>query len=391
MEKIEQNQEKSKAKSAGKEVFFRDGNDFTIGDREHLQMSDALPTGTYRLDADPMRGLFLTKIDDFTTPPKLYGHTGEQANRILNTFNDRPYTTGVLLSGTAGSGKTMLSMRISQLAMQKDVITVVINQRFAGEAVNAFLTSIKQPAIILFDEFEKVFDADSQNKLLTLLDGTFKSKKLFILTVNDTSKVNRYMTNRPGRLFYALEFRGLDRDFIKEYCDDKLVNKGNTIGVIMASQFFWEFSFDMLQALVEEMNRYNENATQAMKMLNMRPLNSSSGSYEVMLFRNGKQLNIRAGHDTTISGTPMAKAEEEYSLDLYPPIYRNAAGVIDHSGKQVKENDLKEHMSIEISNDKMVKYDMDKDVFIYDTEHEGYQIHFKRVAPRSGYYNYDLA
>jgi hypothetical protein len=372
-----------------KAVFFRDGNDFTIGDRENLQMSDTLPVGTYRLDADMQRGLFLTKIENMTTPAKLYGHTREQAERILATFKDRPYTTGALLSGTAGSGKTMLSMLISQMGLQQDYITIVVNQRLVGEQVNAFLTQIKQPAIILFDEFEKIFDAESQNKLLTLLDGSFKSKKLYILTVNDTTKVNRYMTNRPGRLFYALEFRGLDKDFIKEYCDDKLINKANTLGVIMASQFFWEFSFDMLQALVEEMNRYNENATQAMKMLNMRPLNSSSGTYEVHLYHNGKELNVRKGHDTTIDGTPMAKAEQEYQLDLYPPVYRDKDGSADYSGKQVKENDLKEHMSIVIDNDKMIKYDMDKDVFIYNTEHDGYQVHFKRVKARSTYYNYD--
>jgi hypothetical protein len=371
-------------------VFFRDGNDFTIGNREDLQMSDTLPVGTYRLDAHPMRGLFLTKIEDFTTPARLYGHTRQQAERILNTFRDRPYTTGALLSGTAGSGKTMLSTLISQMALKEDVITIVINQRLAGEEVNAFLSSIKQPSIIIFDEFEKVFDAETQNKLLTLLDGTFKSKKLFILTVNDTTKVNRYMTNRPGRLFYALEFKGLDKDFIKEYCDDKLTNKDNTLGVIVASQFFWEFSFDMLQALVEEMNRYGENATEAMKMLNMRPLNSSSGSYEVQLYHKGKRINVRNTCDTTISGTPMVKAQEEYTLELYPPVYRTEDGNHDTSGKQVKENDLKEYMAFELTNDRMVKYDMDADVFIYDTEHEGYQVHFKRVAQRSTYYNYDV-
>lgn len=370
-------------------VFFRDGNDFRIGNRDDLQMSDTLPVGTYRLDAG-LTGLFLTKIEDFITPAKLYGHTREQAVRILNTFRDRPYTTGALLSGTAGSGKTMLSTLVSEMALKEDVITIVINRPFAGEEVNAFLSSIKQPAIIIFDEFEKVFNAETQNKLLTLLDGTFKSKKLFILTVNDTTKVNRYMTNRPGRLFYALEFHGLDKDFIKEYCDDKLINKGNTLGVIMASQFFWEFSFDMLQALVEEMNRYGENATQAMKMLNMRPLNSSSGSYEVHLYKDGKQLNVRQGHDTTINGTPMAKAEEEYRLDLYPPVHRNEDGSTHGWEGRLKENDLKEHLAIEINNDKMVKYDMDKDVFIYDTEHEGFQVHFKRVAARSTYYNYDV-
>jgi hypothetical protein len=372
--------------SDNKSVFFRDGSEFTIGKKENLDMLNRLPGGTYRVAFHPLRGFYLERMENFTTPAKLYGHTNEQAERILTTFMSRERSTGVLLTGTAGSGKTMLSKRVSELAMKNhDVITLVVNQAYTGDDFNNFLAAIEQPSIVLFDEFEKVYDIDGQNRLLTLLDGTFSSRKLYILTANEFGKVNRYITNRPGRMYYALDFKGLDKDFIKEYCDDKLIKKSDYVGVIVASQFFWEFSFDMLQALVEEMNRYGENATQAMKMLNMKPMSSGGGIYEVHLYRGEKRLNVRAGQDDTINASPMAK--NGYMLDLYPPIHRDP-----ETGERrvsTDPNDLTENLEVHINNDLMVKYDMDNDVFVYNTEHPGYTLQFKRQVPKSMHFNYD--
>jgi hypothetical protein len=40
--------------------------------------------------------------------------------------------------------------------------------------------------------------------------------------VNDKFKVNQHMRNRPGRIFYMIEYKGLDKQFIREYCQDRL-------------------------------------------------------------------------------------------------------------------------------------------------------------------------
>ena len=70
------------------------------------------------------------------------------------------------------------------------------------------MQDIEQPCIILFDEFEKVYDDQDQEKALTLLDGVFPSRKLFIMTVNNKWRVNEHMRNRPGRIYYMLDFAG---------------------------------------------------------------------------------------------------------------------------------------------------------------------------------------
>jgi SpoVK/Ycf46/Vps4 family AAA+-type ATPase len=98
-----------------------------------------------------------------------------------------------------------------------DVPTIVINQPLVGKKFNSFLQTISQPSIILFDEFEKVYEQSAeQEAILTLLDGVYPSKKLFLLTCNDTAKINSNMKNRPGRLFYFLKFKGLDQRFFRE-------------------------------------------------------------------------------------------------------------------------------------------------------------------------------
>ncbi|HRZ82907.1 MAG TPA: hypothetical protein P5069_10620, partial [Candidatus Hydrogenedentes bacterium] len=45
------------------------------------------------------------------------------------------------------------------------------------EAFNTFMQAIEQPLVVLFDEFEKVYDDQEQQALLTLLDGVYPSNK----------------------------------------------------------------------------------------------------------------------------------------------------------------------------------------------------------------------
>ena len=125
--------------------------------------------------------------------------------------------------------------------------------------------------------------------MLTLLDGVYPTKKLFVLTCNDKWRVNQHMRNRPGRIFYMLEFHGLDEEFVIEYCHDNLDNIAHIDGVLTVSGLFHEFNFDMLKALVEEMNRYKETAQEAMKMLNTKPEFGDGGTYKVTLIPVGRE------------------------------------------------------------------------------------------------------
>lgn len=286
--------------------FLKSGSRFNVSTKESMDLHESLPAGTYTVKYDKMGGFFyLESIEGFEIKGKIYGDTRRQAQRILNTFNDRTASTGVMLTGEKGSGKTLLAKMLSLDSKAQGVPTIVINEPWCGEEFNAFLQKIEQPTVILFDEFEKVYDREDQEKMLTLLDGVYPSKKLFVLTCNDKWRVNEHMRNRPGRIYYMIDFKGLDQDFIVEYCEDNLKKKEHVNSICKIAMMFDQFNFDMLKALVEEMNRYGETPQEAMKMLNTKPEFSGEANYKVILQPKGLDIPEELVESKEWTGNPL--------------------------------------------------------------------------------------
>lgn len=271
--------------------YMRNGNHYTVAPPGALDITEHLPLGTYKVGFIEMTNTYyLEKVGDFEVSGKIYGNTIAHRDRILRTFDDRGSTTGVLLTGEKGSGKTLLAKMLSLEAQEKGIPTLVINMPWCGDQFNAFMQAISQPIVVVFDEFEKVYDAEQQQKLLTLLDGTYSSKKLFVLTANDRFRVDEHMKNRPGRIFYGLDFTGVDADFVRDYCEDNLANKDHINDVVATSRLFQRFNFDVLKALVEEMNRFDEGVDDALAMLNAKPEGGTRLLYHLRLFAGGEEV-----------------------------------------------------------------------------------------------------
>ena len=191
--------------------FIRNSNTYRIAAEESLDIQTHLPVGNYTVKFNDMGGFFfLEMVDSFEPLKKLYGDTQKNSTRILRTYLDRTVSTGVMLTGGKGSGKSLLAKMLSINAAAMDIPTIIINNNWTGDVFNKFLQDIEQPCVILFDEFEKVYDDEDQEKALTLLDGVFPSRKLFVITCNDKWRVNEHMRNRPGRIYYMIDFKGLD-------------------------------------------------------------------------------------------------------------------------------------------------------------------------------------
>lgn len=316
-----------------------------------------LPTGTYTVGAHPARGFYLKPISDFDISGKIYGKTSKQAERILSTFAARPNSTGVLLSGEKGSGKTMLAKLVSQKAAMDGISTLVINTPFTGDAFNTFIQSINEPCIIVFDEFEKVFDEKEQEATLTLLDGVYPTKKLFILTCNDRYRVNSHMTNRPGRIFYFLEFKGLDVAFIEEYCRDRLDDKKHIQQICRLSMLYASFNFDMLKALIEEMNRYNETPNEALEMLNAKPFSGEDSThYDAKIIIDGLEVAPSRINSPSMRGNPVSRGNYSFWVDELP--------------KDGQDVDDVNQFEVEIRPDNLKKIDPEKGTFTYYIEGE---------------------
>lgn len=286
--------------------YLKNGNSFRPADEADLDLHEKLPAGNYIIKLDQFNNLYFEQVDSFSINHKLYGDNPRYTDRIINTFLDRPNSTGILLTGEKGSGKSLLAKTISIAAAELGIPTLIINSPYHGDSFSKFIQDIEQPCVMIWDEFEKVYDEDEQKGILTLLDGVFPSKKLFVLTCNEKWRINQHMRNRPGRIYYAIDFTGLDINFIVDYCTDNLNYPEHTDQICKISTMFSEFNFDMLKALVEEINRYGETPQEAIKMLNTKPEHDDNVKYNVKLFVNDKLVESKHLHDSVWHGNPLA-------------------------------------------------------------------------------------
>ena len=348
---------------------IRMGSAYRMMSEQDIEVCEKLPAKNYTVKQNPMsKEYYLEPVDDFVMPKRLYGDTIKKAQRILNTFNSRPLSTGVHLDGVKGSGKTLLAKTLSHLAQQNGVASIVINQPFCGDEFNSFVQSIDVPAILIFDEFEKVYDYQTQNKILTLFDGVYPTKKLFVLTTNDSHAVNSFLKNRPGRIYYSFKFDTLAQEFIEEYCNDNLIDKTQTQSVLKYTSIFSFFNFDMLAAAVEEMNRYNEPLQEVLNYLNIVPENKASETYVVRFaigdFAKTLEKNYRGfspnSFEYYVTMDDELKELKEHDEKLYAFVEKNFA-----------EADYDDNKDIHYDPSKLVSFDATTNMFTYTIERGG--------------------
>lgn len=223
------------------------------------QLVDTLPPRVFKFVAnESMMGMdyFLEYADSFKEPSKLYGNLTKQVDRIIHSYKQQTKNLGVLLHGVSGTGKSTLAKCIANTVLQSLELPVIIVTGQSIKHLEYLISNLKQPAMFLVDEFEKMFeDKDDQSYLLTLLDGLYSSNHLFVLTANDASKINAYFFNRPSRIRYAIEYKSLGLDVCEEilrenfepqYVED-LLGKLATVN---------NLSFDVLQEIMTEAKHF---------------------------------------------------------------------------------------------------------------------------------------
>lgn len=361
-----------------KTMFIKRGTAFSPTDDSNLDIHEKLPVGTYLIKRAPFDGpLYFDRVPDFKLPMKLYGDTAKHSERILSTFKMRESSTGVLLAGEKGSGKTLLSKHLS---VASGLPVILVNDPWSGDLFNTLVSSLQQEAVFVFDEFEKVYsDQGDQEGLLTLLDGFFATKKLFILTCNDIYKVNEHLKNRPGRLFYFIKYKGLSPEFVKEYCEDKLLNKSNIDSVCNLSMLFEEFNFDMLAAVVEEMNRYGEDAHEAVKILNVQPDSYSQYGEFIIKIQNeaGVQFQVVSPAGGIMNKNPAFSGTWE--VMVFPDKYKGKELPTYETGENeqlvdwydLSEADKKKIIRIKFSKKDIVSVDNTSGTYVFKEHNKG--------------------
>jgi SpoVK/Ycf46/Vps4 family AAA+-type ATPase len=255
-----------------KTKFYPSGNVVMVSTFNEAEGSEKLAPNVYGI-AKSLSGFYLTiKSERLEVPPKIYGKTLKRADKIINTYQDRTTSTGVLLTGDKGSGKTMLSSLVANNLIDVGLPIISINEPWQGEEFMDFLNKLGE-CVVLFDEFAKTYaraDENAQTSLLTLMDGVGSTKRLIILTENDEKDINSFMINRPGRIYYHFRYTKLDEDSIKGYAQDKGVTESVLTSIVDMSRTMHVFTFDILKAIVEEhLRNVDEDITELVTDMNV--------------------------------------------------------------------------------------------------------------------------
>lgn len=196
---------------------------------------------------------------DLIMPEKLYETEDSSTfvNKVLTYYNKtQDGTTGVMLSGLKGSGKTITAKNI---ALKSELPIILIDKGFRPSLlVKLFNKLANTPVCIMFDEIDKLGDDYDDDYLLRILDGANSSgKKLVLCTCNDANDINEYLKDRCSRIRYWRTFDELSPSLIQEILKDKLNDK-DEVGPLtdFIVDNFGCISFDNVVSFVEEVNEY---------------------------------------------------------------------------------------------------------------------------------------
>lgn len=249
---------------------------------------DKLPVGNYMLKYSEREGFFLIKKEQFVMPSKVYGDQSI-VNRWLTSWKHNSHKNlGILLTGLKGSGKTITAQKF---CIDSNLPVIIISSGFSGSDFVDFITNPKLGECIIFiDEFEKIYseyDRDNaQHDLLSIMDGNFSTKLIFLLTVNNEN-LNEYLVNRLNRIKYRKSYSDLEFETMEAVINDMLINKSHHESIY---EFFEKVNmrtFDLLTNLIKEMNLFNEDAITCGMHLNLR---SHAKQYEVFEIFKGKEF-----------------------------------------------------------------------------------------------------
>lgn len=190
---------------------------------------------------------------DLALPENLFKSESDMkfTNKVLKYFNTTSkQTTGVLLSGLKGSGKTVMS---KVLAFESNLPIVIVDTTFPTRELTTFFSKIKETqCCVIFDEVDKNERFWNTEHLLGFLDGIQSTcKKLVLLTCNSDSKLNEYIKDRCSRVRYYRKFDSLSYDSILEIAKQLLTDEAEVASKFIVDNFK-VISYDNVVSFLEE-------------------------------------------------------------------------------------------------------------------------------------------
>lgn len=177
---------------------------------------EKIPAHVYRVRISK-EGIDLQKDRKrYKIPSVIFGKHHEYRNTIIEEFNARDGSTGVILHGLKGSGKSLLAEDICNAQISQDVPVLMIDHAIPAEALRSVIKLINGPVCVHIDEFGKLYSENERASMLTLFSDTSLKKVMFIVTSNKKDELNKYMLDRPGRFMFRIKYDQIDLSVIRE-------------------------------------------------------------------------------------------------------------------------------------------------------------------------------
>lgn len=296
--------------------IIQNGSDFSFADV--TAVNDELPKGVYILKQNPMtKQYYLSKKEDFVLPKKIYGDHSIVKRWLTSFENNSEKNLGIILSGLKGSGKTITAQKF---CMESELPVILITEAFCGPDFIDFLTNgLLGKCIIFIDEFEKVYDRkDDAVDLLSLMDGNFPTKLIFLLTVNEF-RISEFLVNRLNRIKYRKHYSDLEEEIIDEVIEDLLVNKDHKQSIYDFFERINMRTFDLLVNVIKDMNLFKEDAIACGKHLNLEATSKYYDVYEIvdeeMIACNSCYAN-RAAKEFSVERKVLKRKKDEYYVEI---------------------------------------------------------------------------
>ena len=202
---------------------------------------------------------YLIEDKDFEFPTTYYLNDKDIKfiDKTIYTFNNtEKMTTGVLLSGMKGSGKTLMAKKI---AKESGLPIIVVDSKMCSDDIEPFFAKVTTDVCVIFDEIDKYWNT---RYLLTFLDGVKPTcKKMVIATCNDEKEINTYLNDRCSRIRYKKRFGGLEKDTVEGIINDIIgdKNKANAAAEYICSNVE-TISYDNVIIFGEEIKNNPEDS-----------------------------------------------------------------------------------------------------------------------------------
>jgi len=137
-----------------------------------------------------------------------------KARSVLNMKNK----LGVMFNGDPGTGKTFLAGQIAdEICSKYDAIALLVTKAvdYSGLIDRIRQDDPDRTIILIIDEFEKTFDRYDTDILSFLSGAKERDNTIVIATVNDTSRLPSFITDRPSRFEKTFEFTFSDDNVLK--------------------------------------------------------------------------------------------------------------------------------------------------------------------------------